>query len=146
MTRSAPGDISLGKCRSARSGPGASPHLPSRELNPISFSPSFPCYVKVLSPRRAETSAPRSRWILHLQKIAPVQNHEYHFIIYSERAGTTASQQGLGQSRERPGSEAGEPVLRPLLLKGKSPQSASGPKSGFAGTGALVVCLGATSA
>lgn len=83
MTRGAPTDISqsqtrrLGKCSSARSGPGASPHLPFRELNPISFSSEFPLLCKGPFSRLAETSAPRSSSILLLfQQIACDRNHE----------------------------------------------------------------------
>lgn len=68
-----------GQRGSARSGPGASAHLPSENLIQLAFPASLPCYVKVLAPRLAEAGA---AWggsiLLLLQQVARDQNHEYH--------------------------------------------------------------------
>lgn len=109
-TRGAPGDISLGVAkpttrkvrRRARSGPGASPHLPSRELNPISFSSEFPLLCKgPFSPRQRRPALPGAvRFCSFPSRLRATGNHEcYYLIFHSERAPTTDSQQALGRSR-----------------------------------------------
>lgn len=83
--------------------------------------------------RLAEIGAPWSSSILLLlQHIPRDQNHEYYYYCFIskglEQPIRSKCWANSGASRIR---EAGEPGLRPLLLKGKSPQSASGPRDQF---------------
>lgn len=115
-------------------GPVQEPSLTSPEnLIQLAFLVSFPSYVKVLTAPLAETGAPwGSSSLLLLQRSRATRTTNIIIIIsfrkgsnnrFEESAGTKS-----GESRIR---EAGEPGLRPLLLKGKSPQSASGPGEEF---------------
>lgn len=135
MTRGAPGDISqlqsrrLGKCSSARSGPGASSHLPSRELNPISFSSEFPLLCKGPFSRLAVTSAPSSSSILLLlQQIACGQNHkcyDHYFILKGLEQPIRSKCWGeIGSVRDQTGRRARPPSP---TLKRKIPAKCLGP-------------------
>lgn len=85
MTRGTPGDISLGLAKPTREvrlgavhGPGAFPHLPDGELNPISFSCEFLLLCK--GPLLPDLM----RLVLHeavrfCSFYARDQNHEYHY-------------------------------------------------------------------
>ena len=116
-------EVRLGAVRSV-----SLPHHPSRELNPISFPVSFPCYVKVLTPPgllqlalpgavRVCSFYSRSR-ATRTTNINIISFRKGSNNRFAASAGTKSGASTIG--------EAGEPGLRPLLLKGKSPQSAWG--------------------
>lgn len=128
-----------GKCGSARSGPGPSLTSLPENLIQLAFLWSFPFYVKVLSPRLAETCAPWSSSILLL--LRQIERKSYSrttniiVIIISFRKGWNdrfAASAGAMSGASGVGA-AGGPGLRPFLLKGKSPQRASGPGGQFCG-------------
>ena len=148
MTRGAPSDNLMRVCKtdsegsaagSARSGPEPSLTSLPENLIPLVFLRSFPCYVKVpffpaswdqrswkqfdsapLSADCAQTSGPTTNII--------VSSISFRKGWHNRLAASAEANSGASRARED-----GGPCLRPLLLRGKFPQRASGPAGRFCG-------------